>query len=90
MKIQPVQSQPIAPPAKSKPQPTAAEAAPPAGDVFQPEQTASLMETLRKEPDARPEQVERARALAADPAYPSEDVLARLAERLIDDARRSD
>ena len=48
-----------------------------------------LLAELAKEPDARTQEVERGKALAADPGYPSDDLLAKLAEVFVNDARKS-
>jgi hypothetical protein len=47
----------------------------PAPDRFSPEHTAALKAALQAQPEVRPEVVARARALAADPAYPSPEIL---------------
>jgi hypothetical protein len=39
------------------------------------DKAASLRASLQLVPEIRPEVVERARALAADPAYPSDDII---------------
>lgn len=44
-------------------------------DRLSTESAAHLRETLTKQPEIRPEVVERAKALAADPNYPSASVL---------------
>jgi hypothetical protein len=43
---------------------------------------------VESEPGARPEEIARGRALAADPDYPSDESLAKLAELFIEDACR--
>jgi len=43
------------------------------------DQTTSLQQTLRDTSQVRPEKVAQASALVADPSYPSDDVLDRLA-----------
>ena len=43
------------------------------------EQTTSLEQSLRNSAQMRPEKVAQASALVADPSYPSDDVLDRLA-----------
>ena len=47
----------------------------PAADRFSPEQSAALKAALQNQPAVRPEVVARGRALAADPAWPSMDIL---------------
>ena len=48
-----------------------------------------LIQALAAEPAVRSEVLERARKLATDPNYPPADVLEKLAERFIGDAKRS-
>ena len=43
-----------------------------------------LRDLLAKEPAVRPDEVERGKALAADPNYPSGDLLAKLAEMFVE------
>lgn len=52
-------------------------------DRFSPEQTAALKVALQKQPAIRPEVVERARALAADPAYPPPEILRQIGEAIL-------
>lgn len=44
-------------------------------DRFAPEHSATLKSALHDQPEIRPEVVARARALAADPSYPSAAIL---------------
>ena len=44
-------------------------------DRFSPENTTALKEALQSQPEIRAEVVARARALAADPSYPSPAIL---------------
>ena len=88
MNIDPVKTQSVAQPGKAKareakPQPKQA-----ARDSFKPEQKERLMNLLKSQPDVRPEVVERAKALAADPSYPSDKVIAKLAKLFIKDAAK--
>ncbi len=46
-----------------------------APDRFNPENTAALRSALAGQPEIRPEVVARARALAADPAWPTPEIL---------------
>lgn len=48
-----------------------------------------LLAALANEPDVRPDEVARGKALAADPDYPSDDLLAKLADVFGKDARRA-
>jgi predicted Zn-dependent peptidase len=42
----------------------------------------NLLQTLKNLPDVRPEQVARAAKLVADPSYPSDEVLGKVADAL--------
>lgn len=53
------------------------------GDKFSAENSAALRVALTRHPEIRPEVVERGRALAADPAYPSAEILRRVSENII-------
>jgi len=57
-----------------------------AGDTFQPAQKEQLVNMLQQQPDVRPEAVERAKSLAADPNYPSAKTIAGLAKLVISGA----
>jgi hypothetical protein len=46
-----------------------------ASDRFSPENTAALKSALQNQPEVRPEVVARARALAADPSWPTPGIL---------------
>ncbi len=47
--------------------------------------TNDQMESLRSEPDVRPAELSRAQAMVNDPNYPSDDILSKVAEILIND-----
>jgi len=47
--------------------------------------TDDQMESLRSEPDIRPTELSRAQAMVNDPNYPSDDILSKVAEVLIND-----
>jgi hypothetical protein len=64
---------------KPKQQPAAAQ------DEFKPAQQAKIAAALASQPDARPEMVEKAKQLAADPNYPSADQLAKIAKMFVDE-----
>lgn len=49
-----------------------------ASDQFTAEQSDALRSALAGQPEIRPEVVERGRALASDPSYPSMDILRRV------------
>jgi hypothetical protein len=52
-------------------------------DRFSPENTLALKSALQAQPEIRPEVVARARALAADPAYPSPEILRQVGETIL-------
>lgn len=83
MNIPRVTTEGIVPPARTKPEPVKSSTDRSTGDVFKPEQNEKLMKLLHAEPDARPDAVARARALVADPNYPSSEVLKGVAGALI-------
>lgn len=56
----------------------------PGADHFSAENTAALRAALAAQPEIRPDVVERGRALAADPAYPSETILRSIGAMLLD------
>jgi|GEM_PF-6128782 len=76
------------PPAQAKTPVARATGAPETGDVFKPEQNQKLLSVIKAEPDIRPEQLERARALVKDPTYPNGDVLKEVARKLVRQADR--
>ena len=87
MNIQPVKTDAVQVPSKAR-QKTAPEpeSAPEQEKTSRKER---LAQALASEPAVRPEMLERARALAADPNYPPADVLEKLADKFIGDAKRS-
>jgi hypothetical protein len=89
MNIPRVKTEGFVPPARTKPEPVKSAPSRSTGDVYKPEQNEKLMNLIHAEPDARPEAVARARALVADPSYPSSDVLESVAQAIIGNARRS-
>lgn len=91
MNIQPVKTDAVQVPSKVRPSaaPTAAEpSATPATENTQRKER--LTQALAKEPDVRPEMLERAREIASDPNYPGPNVFAKLATRMIRDAQRAE
>lgn len=54
-----------------------------ASDRFSPENTAALQTALQQQPEIRPEVVERAKALAADPSYPSAEILRKVGQVIL-------
>jgi len=55
-------------------------------DSYQPAQNERLVNMLQEQPDVRPEAVERAKNLAADPNYPGTDVISKLANLFVSDS----
>ncbi len=55
----------------------------PGADRFSPEHTVALKGALAKQPEIRPDVVARAKALAADPAYPSPEILRKVGEAIL-------
>jgi len=47
------------------------------------DKSASLRAALQQVPEIRPEVVERAKALAADPAYPSDSIVRRISAAIV-------
>ena len=89
MNIQPYKSEsvPVSPKSAAKPAKAAKETS--GGEVPQVTKQQKLIADLAKEPDVRTDEVARGKALAADPGYPSDDLLANLAEVFVNDARKS-
>jgi hypothetical protein len=52
-------------------------------DQVSTESAAKLREELASQPEIRPEVLERAKALAADPSYPSAEVIRRVGEMIL-------
>lgn len=89
MNIQPVKTDSVSTPPK-----TAVRSAKPAKetaatDTVEVPRQEKLLAALANEPDVRADEVARGKALAADPDYPSADLLAKLADVFVNDARRS-
>lgn len=89
MNIQPLKTESVPTPAKPK-----TPLAKPSPEVPPETTTPSTkndrhLEALRQEPAVRAEEVTRGKALAADPTYPSDDLLAKLAEIFVNDASRT-
>ena len=84
MNIPRVKTEGFIPPARTKPEAVKSSPGRKAGDVFQPEQNERLLTLLHAEPVVRPAAVERARALVADPSYPSRDLLEQIARQLLE------
>lgn len=55
----------------------------PGADRFSAEQSATLRAALAAQPEIRPEVVARGKELAADPNYPSNDILRKVGEALL-------
>jgi hypothetical protein len=84
MKIQPAKSEGVPAPVKPKAAPVKAPEAPAETESSHSVREARLRDILAQEPAVRPDQVERGKVLARDPNYPSGDLLAKLAEMLVD------
>lgn len=59
-------------------------------DLLSTDNAAFLRSELARQPEIRPEVLERARALASDPDYPSRDSLQRIASLMLDAPDLSD
>ena len=70
-------------PANVNPAPAPARVAGGGTDQFSSTQAAHLRAALEQHPEIRPEVVERGRQLAADPGYPSADVLRQVAATVL-------
>lgn len=55
----------------------------PGADHFTAQHSAALKAALAAQPEIRPEVVQRAAALAADPSYPSVDILRSVAAQIV-------
>jgi hypothetical protein len=62
----------------------------PRGDQLSTESAAFLRSELTRQPEIRPDAVERARALAADPNYPSKEVLSHVGAMILNSADLSE
>lgn len=52
-------------------------------DTLATESASTLRRALTEQPEIRPEVVARARALAADPGYPSADIIKRVGQQIL-------
>ena len=89
MNIQPLKTDCVHAPAKPKAPPAKPTQASSANEAPEGARNHRLMEALRNETDVRAAEVDRGKALAADPNYPSDDILAKLAETFVNDAKRA-
>ena len=89
MNIQPVKTDAVQVPSKARPT-SAPSAAEPSGTPANEstERKDLISQALANQPDVRPEMLERAREIASDPNYPGPNVFAKLAARLVQDAKR--
>ena len=89
MNIRPVKTDAVIQPASSRaskaPEPAKEQIA---ADSFKAEQKDKLMTALHEQPEVRPEVVERAQRLAADPDYPSAEALEAVAKLFVRDAKK--
>ena len=85
MSIQSIGTEGVPQPSKSKAHPARAKAESPGApkDTFKTGSKEHLLAALRNEPDVRPEAVERGKALATNPNYPSAEILEGVAKRLL-------
>jgi len=84
MNIRPVQTEALAqPPQTITPKAASAVTSQAEGDSYQPAQNEKLVNMLQEQPDIRPEAVERAKAMASDPNYPSAAMISKLAKLVI-------
>jgi hypothetical protein len=89
MNIQPLKTECVSLPAKPKAQAAKPTQASSPNEPLQSTKNERLMNLLRNEPEVRATEVERGKALAADPNYPSDDIFAKLAEIFVNDAKRA-
>jgi hypothetical protein len=88
MKIRPVQTEAVAlPPTTITSKAPSTVASQATGDSYQPAQNQKLVNMLQEQPDIRPDALERAKSLAADPNYPSAAIVAKLAKLVISSAK---
>jgi hypothetical protein len=83
MNIPPVTSDAVSAAFKNRTVPARPNVPEPPADVVDTSTRSSLVNAVANEAALRPEVVERARKLAGDPNYPSENLLGRLAEYLV-------
>lgn len=84
MNIQPVKPEGVPAPVKPKTAPVKAPEARAEHESTSNVREARLRDILAQEPEVRPDVVERGKALASDPNYPSGDLLAKLAAMFVD------
>jgi hypothetical protein len=87
MNIQPLKSHSVPLPAKPAAKPATPPAEPGAPEAPAKTKRARHLEVLKHEPAVRAGEVERAKRLAADPNYPTDDILARIADRFVSGSR---
>ena len=87
MNIQPFKSDSVPVPAKPAARPTKPVSQPPADEPLEVGKRDKLAAALANEPDVRATEVARGKELAADPGYPSDELLAKLAEVFVNDAK---
>jgi hypothetical protein len=88
MNIQPVKSEGAPPPVRPKAPPAKAPEAPAESESSGVTRETKLREMLAQEPAVRSEEVARAKVLATDPDYPSNDILAKIASMIVDGTSR--
>lgn len=88
MNIQPVKPESLPTPARPKAPPAKAPTPDVEPDSSHSIRTARLRDLIAQEPAVRPAEVERGKALAKDPTYPSDNLLAKLAEMFVEGDRK--
>ena len=89
MNIQPLKTEGVTTPPKPAVKSAKTPKEPATSDTPQIAKQEKLLGALANEPEVRPEEVARGKELAADPNYPSDDLLAKLADVFVQDARRA-
>ena len=89
MNIQPLKTDSVTTPPRAAVRSAKPASEPTAAETPQVARQEKLRAALANEPEVRPDEVARGKELAADPNYPSDDLLAKLADVFVKDARRS-
>ena len=89
MNIQPLKTDSVTTPPKAATKSAKPAKEPTTEETPQTAKQEKLLAALANEPEVRTEEVARGKELAADPGYPSDDLLAKLADVFVQDARRS-
>ena len=89
MNIQPLKTESVTTPPKPAARSAKPAKEPAAAETPQVARQEKLRAALAKEPEVRAEEIARGQELAADPGWPSDELLAKLAEVFVNDARRA-